>query len=58
MEVAEAPLTYDRTDKASLYAKAGIADYWIANDINLKNDAFASLTIVFIFFIVDLSKLS
>lgn len=31
IEVAETSLTYDRTEKASLYAKAEIADYWIVN---------------------------
>ena len=31
VEVAESRLAYDRTRKASLYARAGIADYWIVN---------------------------
>ncbi len=31
VEVAETSLAYDRTDKASLYAKAGIQEYWIVN---------------------------
>jgi len=31
VEVADTTLTYDRTIKASLYAAAGIADYWIVN---------------------------
>jgi Uma2 family endonuclease len=31
VEVAESSLDYDRTRKASLYARAGIADYWIVN---------------------------
>jgi Uma2 family endonuclease len=31
VEVADTSLTYDRTTKASLYAKAGIAEYWIVN---------------------------
>jgi Uma2 family endonuclease len=31
VEVAETPLAYDRTQKASLYAKTGVADYWILN---------------------------
>jgi Uma2 family endonuclease len=34
VEVAESSLTYDRTRKASLYARAGIADYWIINLVN------------------------
>ncbi len=31
IEVAVSSLSYDRKQKASLYAKAGIKDYWIAN---------------------------
>lgn len=31
VEIADTSLAYDRTEKASLYAKAGIADYWILN---------------------------
>ena len=31
IEVADSSLDYDREDKASLYASAGIADYWILN---------------------------
>ncbi|HLC15790.1 MAG TPA: Uma2 family endonuclease [Thermodesulfovibrionia bacterium] len=31
VEVAETSLTYDRTEKASLYAKVNIPDYWILN---------------------------
>ncbi len=31
IEVADSSLSYDRNHKASLYAKAGIADYWIVN---------------------------
>jgi Uma2 family endonuclease len=31
VEVADTSLTYDRTTKASLYAKASIAEYWIVN---------------------------
>jgi Uma2 family endonuclease len=31
VEVSEATLSYDRRRKGSLYAKAGIADYWIVN---------------------------
>lgn len=31
VEVAETSLAYDRADKASLYAKAGIEEYWIVN---------------------------
>ncbi|MCS6918255.1 MAG: Uma2 family endonuclease [Fimbriimonadales bacterium] len=31
VEVAHTSLHYDRTDKLSLYAKAGIPEYWIVN---------------------------
>ncbi len=31
IEVADTSLRYDREDKASLYAKAGVADYWVLN---------------------------
>ena len=31
VEVAESSLTFDRKRKGSLYARAGIADYWIVN---------------------------
>ena len=31
VEVAESSLAFDHTQKGSLYARAGIADYWIVN---------------------------
>lgn len=31
VEVSDTTLTYDRTDKARLYAEAGIAEYWVLN---------------------------
>jgi Uma2 family endonuclease len=31
IEVAESSLHFDRRDKASLYARAGVKDYWIVN---------------------------
>ena len=31
IEISDATLAYDRREKASLYAKAGVADYWIIN---------------------------
>ena len=31
IEIADSSLAYDRNTKASLYAKSGIADYWIVN---------------------------
>ena len=34
VEVSETSLAFDRGDKAGLYARAGIADYWIVNLID------------------------
>jgi Uma2 family endonuclease len=34
VEVAESSLAFDRRDKGSLYARAGIQDYWIVNLVN------------------------
>ncbi|MBI2529427.1 MAG: Uma2 family endonuclease [Candidatus Rokubacteria bacterium] len=31
VEVAESSLSFDRRDKGSLYARAGLGDYWIVN---------------------------
>ena len=31
VEVSDSTLAYDRTTKASLYARAGIAEYWVLN---------------------------
>jgi Uma2 family endonuclease len=31
VEVAEASLSFDRRHKGSLYARAGVGDYWIVN---------------------------
>ena len=36
VEISDTTLAPDRLDKASMYAKAGIADYWI---VNLVDDA-------------------
>lgn len=54
VEVSESSLSYDRNDKASLYARAGIADYWIVNlqDRQLEvhrnpvGDTYADVTIL------------
>jgi Uma2 family endonuclease len=34
VEVSDSSLAYDRKEKASLYAQAGIVDYWIVNVVN------------------------
>jgi Uma2 family endonuclease len=34
VEVSDSSLAYDRSRKASLYARAGIQDYWIVNLVN------------------------
>ena len=31
VEVADASLTFDRTIKANVYARAGMTDYWLLN---------------------------
>lgn len=36
VEVAESSLAYDRGDKAALYARAGLADYWILNLVDRR----------------------
>ena len=42
IEVADTSLAYDRTTKASLYAKAGIAEYWIINLNNRQLEVYRS----------------
>ena len=34
VEVAASRLAFDRGDKASLYARAGVADYWVVNVVD------------------------
>jgi len=36
VEVSESSLEYDGTEKASLYAKAGVPDYWVLNLIDRR----------------------
>jgi Uma2 family endonuclease len=36
VEVSDSTLDYDRGQKASLYARAGIADYWIVNLVDRR----------------------
>ncbi len=40
IEVADSSLDYDRGEKADLYAKARIADYWVINLIDLCVEVF------------------
>lgn len=40
VEVAETSLAYDRDTKSSLYAKVGIADYWIVNLVDLQLEVY------------------
>lgn len=40
IEVADSSLEYDRGEKAELYAKARIADYWVINLIDLCVEVF------------------
>jgi len=40
IEVADTSLTYDRITKASLYAKAGIAEYWIVNVVDRQLEVY------------------
>lgn len=40
VEVADTSLSYDRTDKANLYAKAQIKDYWIINLVDQQLEVY------------------
>jgi Uma2 family endonuclease len=40
IEVADSSLNYDRKHKGSLYAKAGLADYWIVNLVNKQVEVY------------------
>jgi Uma2 family endonuclease len=40
IEVADTSLTYDRETKGSLYAKAGILDYWIINLVDRQVEVY------------------
>jgi Uma2 family endonuclease len=40
VEVAVSSVKYDRTDKASVYARAGIQDYWIINVTRRRVEVF------------------
>jgi len=45
VEVADTSLAYDRTTKVSLYAKAGIEDYWIVNLIERQLEVYRHPTV-------------
>jgi Uma2 family endonuclease len=40
IEISESTLAFDRSTKAALYARAGIADYWIVNLIDRQVEVF------------------
>jgi Uma2 family endonuclease len=40
VEVAQSSLAADRSEKASLYARAGIADYWIVNLVDRRLEVY------------------
>jgi Uma2 family endonuclease len=40
VEVADTSVRYDQTEKASLYAKAGIQDYWIVNLVDRQVEVY------------------
>jgi Uma2 family endonuclease len=40
VEVAETTLAYDRDEKGSLYARSGIADYWIVNLVDRQLEVY------------------
>jgi Uma2 family endonuclease len=42
VEVSDSSLSYDRTEKASLYAAAGIADYWVIDVAGRRVEVFRS----------------
>ena len=41
VEVADSSLSYDRTVKGSLYAKAGMAEYWIVNLVDQQLEVYS-----------------
>jgi Uma2 family endonuclease len=40
VEVSDSSLEYDRSTKGSLYARAGIPEFWIVNLINLQLEVY------------------
>ncbi|PSN77465.1 hypothetical protein C8B47_21950 [filamentous cyanobacterium CCP4] len=42
VEVADTSVSYDRTTKGSLYARAGVADYWILNLVKRQLEVYRS----------------
>jgi len=43
VEISDTSLNYDRTHKARLYAKAGIAEYWIVNLISRQLEVYRDI---------------
>ena len=46
VEVSDTTLTYDRSQKASLYAKAGIEDYWIVNLVHQRLEVYRNPSLI------------
>lgn len=44
VEIAESSLSEDRRDKARIYARAGIAVYWIVNLVDMKLEVYTDPT--------------
>jgi Uma2 family endonuclease len=40
VEVSDTTLSYDRRRKGSLYARAGVADYWIVNLVHRRVEVY------------------
>jgi Uma2 family endonuclease len=40
VEVSETTLAYDRGEKASLYAAAGVEDYWVVDLVNRRVEVY------------------
>jgi Uma2 family endonuclease len=42
VEVADSSLRIDRTDKARIYARAGVAEYWVVNLVDRQVEVYAA----------------
>jgi Uma2 family endonuclease len=62
VEVSDRSLNFDRVEKASLYAKVGISDYWIVNlfdrQLEVYRQPIADSSAVFGFRYADVTRLS